>query len=233
MPDIGVVVALPREAATLGPARAQRGSIVAARGLQVAVAGVGSQRAAGAAQRLLDAGARALVSWGVAGGLAPGLQPGDLVLAERLGSARGHVVVEGAWCLRLTQALRRMGAAVHVGPLWTSAFAITTLSRKQSLADDGYIAVDMEAAGVAHAAQAAGVPFIALKAICDPALCALPEGASRWVREDGRVRPVALAMALARGPRTWQSLRIMRADFNAACAGLRRAAEALASSWPP
>jgi len=91
----------------------------------------------------------------------------------------------------------------------------------------------MEAAAVACVAHEAGVPFLAIKAVCDPAGRALPACAPRLLRADGRVRVAALLATLARGPRTWRDLRRVRRDFDAARASLREAASLLSLSCPP
>ena len=48
----------------------------------VEVSGGGEERARAAAHSLLERGASALVSWGVAGGLDPELEPGSVVLPD-------------------------------------------------------------------------------------------------------------------------------------------------------
>lgn len=226
MPDIGVVAALPGEAATWetggrGPDR-----------FRIVAAGVGIQRAARAADALLAAGAGLLVSWGVAGGLLATLQPGNLVLPDRVASADGEAVPDPAWRERLAQALAQAGMDVTSGGLWSHARAVTSVHEKRQLAAHGCVAVDMEAAAVARAARRAGVPFVAVKSICDPAGRALPVEAARWLRADGRVRVTAVAAALARGPGMWRQLYRMHSDFDAARASLRRAAGVVRLSCP-
>ena len=77
----GVVAALGAEARTLGrPVRRSDGLFAAGDGILMAVSGMGCPAAAAAARRLLDAGATALVSWGMAGGLDPKLTAGTICL---------------------------------------------------------------------------------------------------------------------------------------------------------
>ena len=54
----------------------------------VAFSGGSAERARSEAERLLAEGAAALVSFGLVGGLAPGLQTGDLVLPQTVCNAR-------------------------------------------------------------------------------------------------------------------------------------------------
>lgn len=220
MPEIGVVAALPAEAATW-PTGA---------GFRIIAAGPGKQRAGDAARRLLADGVTGLISWGVGGGLKPALQPGDLVLANRVASIDGPQTPDPDWCRQVVSRLQPMQHPVTFVSVWTDAHAVTSVAEKQKLAMDGHDLVDMEAAAVACVAHNAGVPFLIIKAVCDPADRALPACAPRLLRADGRVRVTALLVALAQGPRTWRDLRRMHRDFDAACASLRVAASLLSLS---
>ncbi len=164
--EIGIVVALPAEARGLRAAGAARG----AGGLHIVVAGIGSPRAGLAARRLVDAGARALLSWGVAGGLSDALAPGDLLLPERIDAEGDAWLVDAEWRAQLA---RQLPAATG-GRLWCSRSPVLSLPDKQALAARGMSAVDMESAAVAAVASMACLPFVAVKAICDPAGRAVP-----------------------------------------------------------
>lgn len=223
MTDIGVVAALPAEAATwprTGP-------------FTVAVSGVGAQRATDTARDLLARGVTALVSWGVAGGLVGALRPGDLVLADHVGSSASACTPDRAWRAQCAQVFEHAGIAVTRGSVWSHDRAVTAVVEKQQLARLGHAVVDMEAASVASVADAAGVPLLVLKAVCDPASRALPVYAPRLLRADGRVRVMTVALALARGPRTWNDLRQMHRDFDAARDSLTQAAAAWSLSCRP
>lgn len=220
--DVGVVTALPGEAAVWSMQEHDR--------LRVVVAGVGAQRSLQAARQLLADGATALVSLGVAGGLSPALKPGDLILADRIGCDAGPERVSADWNRSLLDAWTSSGVAVRLGGLWSHTQAVTSVHEKQQLAARGYDVVDMEAAAVAQAAREANVPFVAIKCVCDPASRAIPPIAMRLLRPDGRVRFSVLLPALLRGPRMWRMLRCMSEDFDAACAGLTHAVPVLGAS---
>lgn len=230
-PDLGVVVALPKEAAAWRAGRVRVGHIMRADGLQLIVSGVGAQRAQDAARCLLDTGAGALLSWGVAGGLSSALTSGALVLAEQVLSTDGEYKPDAAWRAQLLQAMDDAGLAVTPGWLWSHDHMVGCVREKQQLATRGCVAVDMESFAVARVADSVGVPFAAVKSICDPADRNVPAGATRLLRVDGRVQLLAVAMALLQGPRTWQALRGMQADFDTACSSLQRAAKVVPLSW--
>ncbi len=227
--EVGVVVALRAEAATLGAGHAVPGRVERVGGLRVIVSGPGARQAGRAATTLLADGAGALLSWGVAGGLQPALQPGDLVLATGVACENGEVCVDARWREFLAHALEKTNLRACAGTLWSHAGVVADVAAKRRLAGRGCVAVDMEAAAVARVAADAGVPFAALKAVSDPRDRALPAFASRLLRPDGGVRPIALVAVLVRGPRAWRALGRMRGDFAAARAGLRRAAVVLSS----
>src|SRR5579871_5227035 len=87
---LGVVAALNAEARTLGPAMPRSdGLSLLGDGALLAVSGMGGALAAGAARRLLEAGAAALMSFGLAGGLDPALGAGAVVLPREIVSRGG------------------------------------------------------------------------------------------------------------------------------------------------
>ena len=210
---LGVIVALPAEAADL-----------AGRGCDVLVAGIGCERARSAAARAIERGARAMLSWGVAGGLSPQFRCGDLLLPRRVVSKHGEWPTDDRLRVRL---LRAVPGLREIDTLYCSNAAVASPEHKCELADRGFAAVDMESAGVAMAASQAGVPFAVLKAVCDPASRVVPALALRLLDERGRLRASALLDAACAGPRAWRELRALRGDFSAARASLRRAAQCL------
>lgn len=224
--DIGVVIALPREAASWQAGRIRRGQSAQCGRYRLTISGPGLPRARQAALQLRDAGVGALVSWGVAAGLSASLQPGQLIVADGMHAAGGHEPVDPAWCQHLLTRLRDAGLAVHSGPIWSQGQAVGSVAAKQQLARRGCLAADMEGHAVAHVAREGGLPFIAVKSICDPFDRPLPDAVVQLLDGDGRVRPLALLRLLARGPRAWRSLRGLQQDMHAACHSLRQAASA-------
>ncbi len=127
--------------------------------------------------------AKCLVSFGVAGGLAPHLKPGNVILsADVIGDDR-------RWRDRDFQRsaatlARRIGAVS--GPVLGSRDILATEEDKaQAWRKTGALAVDLESAIVARAAEAAGIPFLVLRTIADPARRELPPAALIPLAEDG------------------------------------------------
>ena len=178
MKPIGIVSALVAEARALGPAaRHGAGLRQLADGALLAVSGIGEAAAAAAARRLVLAGATALASFGMAGGLDPALICGAVLLPEEVMTRSGAVsATAGGWRQRLHAALP-VSAIACGGRLLTSERPIGTPDAKaaawrQSRAS----AVDMESAAIAQVAGQAGVPFIVLRVIVDTASDQLPAG---------------------------------------------------------
>ena len=198
----GVVAALDMEARTLSPGPRRRDGLrEAGDGLLVAVSGMGSAAAVGAAGTLVDAGATALVSWGLAGGLDPALQAGTICLPGTVVSRDGATFpTDLAWREILTAAISRHLPVVS-GTLLTSPVAIENVAAKAAAyRTTGAVAVDMESAGVARVAALKGLPFIAVRAIVDTAGDSLP-GTVMAAGSDGRVRLVRLILGIVRSPR--------------------------------
>jgi len=123
--------------------------------------GMGPRRTARSMRRLGGDGPVAML--GVAGGVAPTVQVGDVVVATEVRA--GDVAVRCPSAPLLAGELRRAGLRVHLGPIATSR----SLLGKQALAElaaTGVLAVDMESA-VVGAAVGAGRPFAVVRVVTD------------------------------------------------------------------
>jgi hypothetical protein len=109
------------------------------------------------------------------------------------------------------------------GDLAESAEPVTTVAGKRTLYETSQAsAVDMESAAIAAEAARADIPFIALRAIADPADRRIPRVALAALRPDGTASPMrAVTRALAR-PQDVVPLVRLGLDSRAAFATLRR-----------
>jgi adenosylhomocysteine nucleosidase len=173
---VGVVAALEAEARTLGPAVHRRdGLSFLDDGSLLAVSGMGGALAALAARNLIDAGAGALMSFGLAGGLDPTLGAGTVVLPDVVISRAGaRFLTSTGWREQLSATIARQ-RPVAGGTLLTSLAAIGAVADKAAaFRETGAVAVDMESLGVAEVAAAHDLPFIAVRVIVDTAADVLP-----------------------------------------------------------
>lgn len=191
MTGTGIVVAMRWEARGLDRCSAA-----------IRISGPGARRASDAARRLVDGGASALVSWGVAAGIDPSLRAGTLLLPDRVLAANGD---------RFRPDVGWHGRAVHavsylepmIAPLAEAAFVLHDPASKAELRRrTSAVAADMESVAVLRVAAAAGLPALVIRAVLDPASLAVPEAWSRAVSVDGRLRAMRVLGALAR-PRSW------------------------------
>ena len=201
MSRLGVVAALAAEARALGSARPGPASLLTlADGSLLAVSGMGLAAAAAGAASLVIAGCPALLSFGLAGGLAPALQAGALLLPRFvLGAAGQRVPTDEAWRARLTAQLAAVGVAEQ-GDLYTSAEPLASVADKARLrAATGAAAVDMESAAVAGVAAQHGLPFVCVRVVVDTAGDELP-GAVAAASQGGVLKVGRLLAGLARRP---------------------------------
>jgi adenosylhomocysteine nucleosidase len=195
------------------------------RGLGVAVACSGARPAQARAEtaRLIARGAEGLVSFGLAGGLAPPAASGDLVLADAVVLPEGaRITTDSAWRQHLMAALRAAGRP-HLAAVAGSDRLLTTVAAKRALFEaTGALAVDMESHVVATAAAAAGRPFVVIRAIADRHDQALPGAAAVALGPSGEVRLRALTRALLERPGDLPALLRLAGQSGRALAVLRR-----------
>ena len=194
--------------------------------LTIAVSGAEAARARSAARELAAGHPSVLVSFGLAGGLDPALTPGALVVPAAVIMADGRALAAApGWCAAIRQDLR---FSPSEGDVAASGLPVTTAAAKARLyAASGAAIVDMESAAVAEAAVAAGIPFLVIRAVCDPATRSVPEALTQLIGPAGRLRPAGIpglvahlpaAVALARDSRRGlRSLRWAAAALGGCC----------------
>jgi adenosylhomocysteine nucleosidase len=156
----------------------------------LAEAGGGTPAGATAAvQRLIGQGATAIISFGLAGGLRPGLAPGTLIIPTVILDGADRRATDPA----LNAALR--GATGHI--ITGAAAIVATAADKAALhAATGADAVDLESV----AACRAGLPFAALRAIADPAERDLPTAALTALTPSGGIDLPRILLNVLRNP---------------------------------
>lgn len=199
--------------------------IARAAGFQVVV-GAGDPERTAALVTTAAPQARCLVSFGVAGGLAPHLRPGDVVVST-------EVVVDGqrwqsgpGFQSEALAMATRLGAVV--GPVYGAADIIATeKDKRRAWEDTGALAVDLESAIVARTAEAVGIPFLVLRTIADPATRELPPAALIPLRADGMPALCRVLAEVARRPRQLGALVGLARETRRALAALSGPAHAL------
>ena len=209
-----------------------RGFVVAATGLRAeariaersagvkAVAGGGDEtRLADLLERAIADGARGLISFGIAGALRPGLEPGTCIIATAVLSDAQKFAPDEAWSNRLSIAIPEARRGVVFG----SSQAVGEVGAKAALCQTtGADIVDMESPVVARIAAEHRLPFAVLRVVADSSAQRLPPAAVNGMKPDGTPDIAAVLKSLVSQP--GQIPDLMRTAFAArrAMAGLLR-----------
>ena len=187
-------------------------------------AGPGIDVMCGTAQRYVDKlnaaverGGSGIISIGIAGGLAPGLSPGDWVIASGVVADGVRIPTDTRWSQRLLQALPK---ATYADISGVDAPVVAETDKRALHQAAGTVAVDMESHIAARIAARHGVPFAACRVIIDPAERTLPPAALVGMRADGRPDVLAVIRSLVKQPRQVFALMRVVADAHAARSAL-------------
>lgn len=218
MTRVGVITGVKREAACLDVLKDRAA-------LEIRVAGASPARAAEQARELADAGVNALLSFGLCGGLDPAYEAGAVVIPEKVAAAGGKPYrCDPDWCERLEA--RLAGMAVHTGMLLVSTDTMVASPERKAVlrSNTDAAVVDMESHAVARVAAEVHLPFVAIRAVSDPARSRVPEWVEEIVSDAGGTHGLKLLGNLARHPRDMMSLIGLGRGSNRALRNLRRVA---------
>jgi len=158
-----------------------------------AIAGGGDRRRLEALLNERAAQAHGIISIGIAGGLAPGLRPGDWVLADSVDGTP----TDAAWTNRLAARLPEATRGLLIG---VDAVVASSTDKAELHRATGALAVDMESHLAKCVAQRHRLPFAAARVVCDPAHRTLPPAARVAMNPDGRVDFLAVMRSLLAHP---------------------------------
>ena len=197
-------------------------------GLEVIACGMGPAFATALCRRLDERThflqGLALIGW--AGGLHPGLAPGDVVLADAALDGQGGRVP----CTPVPGTAERLPGA-RVGALLTAPTVLSTPQAKRAAWQCGALAVEMEAYPLAAWAQAHDLPFVHARAILDAAGEAVPD-LSGALDPLGRARPGRLARRLLLRPGLAITAARLMWRVRTLEPNLGRVARAVVQGWP-
>lgn len=227
---VGIVTALAAEARTLTrrfvPVRT---TSTLDTGEFLYLTGMGQQAAREGAQALIEAGASALVSFGVAGSLAPGLRSGTLFCPSCVLDERSHdYQPDPAWRVSLIRCLTAANLPlVKQGSLLSLPEPLLSVEAKGLMRERHQsLAVDMESAAIAIVAAEHRIPFIVLRAIVDEREDNVPAELQSSIDAWGRPRSLRMLATLLRHPYLLMELPTLAARMSKATRALRAAAQA-------
>ncbi len=138
-------------------------------------------------------GATALISFGLAGGLDPGLKPGDVVVPAVVLSNGARLAADAAL-------VRRFGGLTGHTILAGETVADSAAGKAALRAATGADAIDLESGAVAQVAATHGLPFAIVRAICDPAQRSLPPAALIALNPSGQIGLMPVLRSVLRRP---------------------------------
>jgi adenosylhomocysteine nucleosidase len=185
----------------------------------LAVSGCGD--VSGLARRLeaaLTSEVSAIISFGVAGGLAQELVPGTKLVARSIIAEDGaRYYCDPAWTNRLACSLDGAMVADIAG---VDIPVAGPAERRALKLKAGAVAADTESHVAARAAAARNLPFAAFRVVADPAHRQLPHAALVAISSDGSIALGAILGSLLRDPRQIPQLLRTANDARAAFVAL-------------
>ena len=166
----------------------------------------------------IERGASGIISFGIAGGLAPGLVAGDWVVASGVKTGKGVFATDLAWTRRLLEMLPR---AVHAHVAGANAMVQSPREKLKLYDETRAAAVDMESHIAAEIAAEHRIPFAACRVILDAAHRMLPPAATLGLRRDGTPNVSAVFRSVMQTPAQLPDLVRVAVDNNIAGRALR------------
>lgn len=149
--------------------------------------------------------ANCLISFGIAGGLAPELRTCDVIVSTNVTAAGRRWWAGKRFRSRIADFARGIGALE--GPvLGAEAILATAAQKGRAWSETRAVAVDLESDIVARIATSAGIPFVVLRSIADAAYRELPPAALIPLSQDGTPRLARVLVSVLRQPRQLASL---------------------------
>ena len=165
------------------------------------------------------AGARGVISIGIAGALSPQLRPGDPIVAAAVLARGKRFAADAEWSARLAAQLPGAMLAPIAG---TDALIATAAEKARLFEATGAYATDMESHIAAEIAESRGLPFAGLRIVADAATSDLPACASIALTPEGKVNLTAVLGSIAKRPGQIPQILRMARESKAAFAALLR-----------
>jgi hopanoid-associated phosphorylase len=145
-------------------------------------------------EEAICAGTRGIISFGIAGALAPLLKPGDTVIATHVVHGEERYATDPRWMAALRKQMPYATVAIIVG----HGEIVSHVDGKRRLfALAGAHAVDTESHIAARIAKRHAIPFAAIRTISDAAARGLPPAALVPVTSSGRIRLASVLHSVA------------------------------------
>ncbi len=185
--NVGIIAAMPSEGRSLGLSGARKSTVDLGNGVLAQVCGIGLENARAAANTLVAAGVRGLVSWGIAGGLSDRAVPGTVMLSRTVVCDDAVYETSAAWRERLVNRLAP-DLPVSNEAIYSGGVLVSGAADKRRLADEtDTIAVDMESGAIAEVAAEAAIGLACIRVVADPVSMTLPPALGAAIDREGFV----------------------------------------------
>ena len=175
-------------------------------------------------EEAIAAGARGIVSFGIAGALAPLLKVGDTLIATHVVHGNERYQTDPRWTAILRQRLPRATPGILVGH---EQIVSHVDGKRRLFALSGAHAVDTESHIAARLANRHGIPFVAVRTISDSSTRGLPPAALVPLKTSGRISLRAVLGSVASEPAQISDLMTTGREAGRALRALLRSRNAL------
>jgi adenosylhomocysteine nucleosidase len=151
----------------------------------------------------------AIVSFGLAGALAPGLLPGDLRAGSAVLAGAERFECDPEWRGAILAAVASRGGeggSDEVVVFGADAMITHATAKRALHLETGAVVVDMESAAAARVAAAHSLPLAVIRAVSDSAAQSLPPAVLSGMKPDGGMNLGGVLASLARDPRQLPAL---------------------------
>jgi nucleoside phosphorylase len=170
--------------------------------------------------------ANCLMSFGIAGALAPHLRPGDVVISTEVVSDGNRWTAEPGFQTRAASLAREI-SAFDGAVFGANAILATEEEKSRAWRDTGALVVDLESDVVARIASQAGIPFLVARTIADTACRELPPAALIPLSEAGTPNLARVLGSVLRRPQQLATLIRLARETRMALSALAGPAHAL------
>jgi adenosylhomocysteine nucleosidase len=174
------------------------------------------------------AGCRAVLSFGIAGGLDPSLAAGDVIVATGVIAQGERWPTHPLLADSLVGSLSAGGIKVRRADIaGVDAPLIDAASKAKTRLQTGAAAVDMESHVASAFAARHGLGFAALRIVCDPATRSMPPAIANALRPDGGIDHFAIFADVVRRPTQLANLSRLAGEARASFRALSRCRDLL------
>lgn len=202
--------------------------IAAGPGIRTLAGGGHARRLEANLKAAVAQGGKSILSFGIAGGLAPKLRPGNWLIARSVIDGTSRISTDPDWSARLAKLIPGAEIVDVIGvntPIGTPALKRVTHETT------GAGIADMESHIAARIAVEHRLPFAVCRVVADPAERSLPPAALVGMRIDGSINAAAVLFSLLRKPRQVPALVRLARDTQTAFRALFSGREVLGPSF--